>query len=97
MTIAIFRFTTGEEIIGDVGTVGENTLIDNPCLIDTQIDVNGKVKTNLYPMALYSKDRIVLINLDTLMYSSEPTDEIVEAYQSRFNKIVAPSKKIILS
>lgn len=97
MQIQILRFVTGEEIIGDYNNDGEFFSLANPCLIDTQIGENGKVKTNLYPMALYSKDRTVNLNLNSIMYTSAATEEIIDAYTSRFNKIAVPPKKIILS
>lgn len=100
MTIEIIRLTTGEEFITEVGFTnleeGQVLTLSNPCILHPEVSAGGNVKVNMFPAALFSKDRTVNVNSDQILWTSEPTDEVKEAYQNRFNKIVTPPKKEII-
>lgn len=99
--LIMIRYIGGEEQIGVVEQSEDGTVryLTNPCIVETSIDGNGKVTANLYPAALFSKDRTVLLNEGSIMYTSVPSDEIAEAYNKRYNGsgiITPPKKELIL-
>jgi len=96
--INIIKFINGEEVISHLQPVqgqDEFFMVD-PCVIETSIDVQGNVKAKLYPIAFFSKDNMVLLNQGAVMYTYGPSDEILQAYEARNNKVVVPEKKIIV-
>jgi hypothetical protein len=95
--IVVMRMLNGEEIIGKIATDKDgSTTIENPCIIDTVISGAGQVKANMIPTALFCKDRTVLLNQHSVMWSNEATDEMANAYNAKYSTIITPPTKSIL-
>jgi hypothetical protein len=96
--VTILEFINGKEIIADVtqSSDGSITFMANPCVIDTQVNQDGRVSANLYPIALFSKENTVVLNEGAIAWTSEPTDGILDAYQKKFSQIITPPSKSIL-
>lgn len=95
--IGIVKFSSGEEVIGEISMPEGAMVMENPCLIQV-IDAGSRKQTKMnlkfHPYAPFSKDRT--ISITNSVWISEAIPEIEEAYKNAHSKIIVPDTKIIV-
>jgi hypothetical protein len=91
--IKIARLSTGEELLATVKetTTGYN-FSDVAILIPTQQNSLGLAPFMAYSEAAKGMD----IDKSFVMFMVDPVNDLKNQYQSMFNKVVTPDKKIII-
>ncbi len=95
MNVKLIRLNTGEDVIADIISETENSLIlSNPIVAVP----SGRGELGFAPWSpLLSKEvKEITINKHYVVYVSETQDQIVEQYNQIFSPIITPSKQLSL-
>lgn len=94
MSVLTVKILTGEEFVGEVTKPNnEEThwMIKNPAMIHVQAQPSGQAMMGLVPALPMSKDegKVELkIHQSHVVFSYEPSEALVKAYQETFSTIV---------
>ena len=94
MAVKIVRFIAGEELLGDVEQVDENTVrITNPTLISAmQNPKSGNMDVHMAPFAPLSASKSVEFSVTHVLCQYEPVVDIINKYNNVFgSRIVLPN------
>jgi hypothetical protein len=95
MNVKLIRLNTGEDVIADLISETENSLVlSNPIVAVP----SGRGELGFAPWSpLLSKEvKEITINKHYVVYVSETQDQIVEQYNQIFSPIITPSKQLSL-
>lgn len=95
MNVKLIRLNTGEDVIVDLISETENSLVlSNPIVAVP----SGRGELGFAPWSpLLSKEvKEITINKHYVVYVSETQDQIVEQYNQIFSPIITPSKQLSL-
>jgi hypothetical protein len=94
--VLVIKLSSGEEILGKVVDVKENTAIalQNTLAIGYERDNKGQIGYGFIPWGPLVSD-VKFINMNHIIYASEPKDSLAQAYNQATGAIVTPSKQII--
>jgi len=84
--IKIIKLITGEELIGDVTSVNNQFVIDQPCAIQLMPSRADPSKTmmGLIPYASYTEDFRVTVKESMIVWQETPSSEIYNQYNTAF-------------
>ena len=84
--IKIVKLSTGEEIIGEVVQTNSGYSIKQPCLLTLMPprQVNGEPTMAMLPYAVHTKDHLVEVAEQHVIWQSEPVKELYNQYNSVF-------------
>ncbi|NBW58079.1 hypothetical protein EBR43_09950 [bacterium] len=91
--IKIVKLSTGEEIIGDVNPTDDGYSIKQPCLLTLMPprQAGGDPTMAMLPYAVHTKEHLIEIAAEFLIWQSEPVKELYNQYNSVFGSgIVVP-------
>lgn len=95
MNVKLIRLNTGEDVIADLISESENTIvITNPIVAVP----SGRGELGFAPWSpLLSKDvKDLTINKNFVVYISETQPQMVEQYTQIFSPIITPNKQLSL-
>ena len=97
MTVKNIRFISGENVIADVQEEKTDSIIIRDAIVAMPINEEG-TQLGFAPWAPLQDPDIDNLEVakNHVMYITDPAPNLVQQYQSMFNKIVAPEKKLIL-
>ena len=94
MTVKLIRMWSGEDVITDiVEETNDSYVIENP-IVAVPSPQEGRIAFAPWS-PLLQKDKIE-VTKKYLVYIGDPQVEIIEQYNTMFNKIATPTKKLIL-
>jgi len=95
MNVKLIRLNTGEDVIADLISETENSLVlSNPIVAVP----SGRGELGFAPWSpLLNKEvKEITINKHYVVYVSETQDQIVEQYNQIFSPIITPNKQLSL-
>jgi hypothetical protein len=96
MSVKVLKIVTGEEIIGEVVSDDTNVIcLKNIVAIVLQPTRDGKLSFGFIPWGSMIDGSITLKYSD-LVYSGNPTEDLLNNYNSMFSGIVTPPKNLIV-
>ena len=86
MATMITRLLTGEEILGDVSVLDDDSVrIDNPTLIAAMRNQQtGNVDVHMAPFIPLSSQTHVVIRMNNVLCQYEPVVEVINKYNTMF-------------
>lgn len=84
LNIKVMRLHTGEDVIADIITDGDSTILNNPMVVILRRSVTGSVMmmSPWLPVELIS-DNIASINNSEILTITNPKDSLIEYYLTR--------------
>lgn len=84
LNIKVMRLHTGEDVIADIITDGDSTILNNPMVVILRRSVTGSVMmmSPWLPVELIS-DNIASINNSEIITITNPKDSLIEYYLTR--------------
>lgn len=97
MTVKCIRFSTGENVVADLIEETSDDVIISDAIVAIPANVEG-TQLAFAPFApLQDPDEPnITISKKFVMYIAKLTPDLEEQYNKMFNRIVAPTKKLIL-
>jgi hypothetical protein len=84
MAVKVVRLVTGEEIIGDVTETDQTYKIKKPAAFQMVSGKTGKPQLAMVPGAPMSKENVITIGRDKVMYVYFPVTELENNYSKAF-------------
>ena len=95
--IKILKLSYSEEIMGECSFNNGIYEISDPARIIIFPTENGRTGMALMHLLPYSSDKKVSINESFILYSCNPSEDVLSEYRERFGSgIVTPKKEIII-
>jgi len=87
--VKLIKFSNGVDAVGGVSNETETMIqFDRPFYIVLDKEVNpGQYQTRMVQMCPFSKNSSVPVSKSQILSMYEPTDQLVEAYQTRIREI----------
>ena len=96
MSVKVLKIVTGEEVIGEVVSNDANLIsLKNIVAIVLQPTRDGKLSFGFIPWGSMIDGPITLKHSD-LVYFENPTEDLLNNYNSMFSGIVTPPKNLIV-
>lgn len=97
MSVKNIRFISGENVICDLLEDTGDSIKIQDAIVAMPVNEDG-TQLGFAPWAPLQDPDIdeLEVNRNMVMYITDPAPNLVQQYQSMFNKIVAPEKKLIL-
>ena len=100
MSIKLYRLTTGEDVVGEPQEkehTTTHTAIKKPfVLIPMQGKPGENTRIGFQHYIPYSEDEIVMITKDTIICTTNPGENIKNAYEQNTTNLVKPNSKLIV-
>ena len=81
----VLKLTSGEEVLGEVVSVGATIKLKNPTAIITRADPQtGNLNVGLMPFAPWSADKTIDVYPHAVVADYEPEQEMCNEYNRRF-------------
>jgi len=94
MTVKLIRMWSGEDVIADIVEETTDSIVITDPIVAVPSQQQGQI--GFAPWSpLLQKDKIE-VTKKYLVYIGEPQGEIIEQYNTMFNKIATPTKKLII-
>lgn len=95
MTIKLIRMSSGEDVIATILEEVEDAIRISNAIV---IIPTGNNQLGFAPWSPVISSAVEYIEVfkQFIVYVSEPNEKIIENYNSLFNKVILPDKKIIL-
>ena len=95
MTIKLIRMSSGEDVIATVLEEVEDAIRITNTLV---LIPTGNKQLGFAPWSPVLSPNVEYIEVfkQFIVYVSEPNESIIENYNSLFNKVIVPEKKLIL-
>lgn len=91
----ILKLSNGDEIIGVAKTDGGQTIhVQNPLQI-IAVPRDGEMSLGFMPFMPYTADGSVMVMTSNVVVVAEPNQEMTDAYNRHFSKIVLPPTGIV--
>ena len=95
--IKLLHILNGEDILGNIiDDIGETYTVKNPCIIGLSAGENGKPQLSLQHLVMFSKQDVVKINKNHVVYAVTVDNQIETQYNQMFGNIITPTSKIVL-
>ena len=94
--IKVLKISTGEEVIADVEELGDKYELKNPLLLLMRMDETDEEGGNVHFINYcpYSKEAIIHINKNEIIFTTEPNDKLLEYYNELNSNIIKPKTDI---
>lgn len=97
-TIGLLKFTSGEEVLAEIVTIGTNAyMIKRPLRV---VILPGKsssqTSVGLIPWIQFTIDETMSVDKDHVMALVKPLPEFDTQYRATFSKIVTPQKSSLI-
>lgn len=92
--VKLIKLVTGEEILAEILSEGQDIEICNPLNAVVQPSPQG-ISYGFIPWAGLTDGNLTL-KADKVVFIAEVREDVLNSYNSQFGKIVTPPKKIIL-
>jgi len=100
MSIKLYRLTTGEDVVGapqEKEHTQQHEAIKKPfVLIPMQGKPGENTRIGFQPYIPYSEDEIIMIKKDNIICTTNPGDNIKNAYEQNTTSLVKPDSKLIV-
>ena len=100
MSIKLYRLTTGEDVVGapqEKEHTQQHEAIKKPfVLIPMQGKPGENTRIGFQPYIPYSEDEIVMIKKDNIICTTNPGENIRNAYEQNTTNLVKPDSKLIV-
>jgi len=95
MTIKLIRMSSGEDVIATVLEEVEDAIRISNALV---VIPTGNKQLGFAPWSPVMSSNVEYIEVfkQFIVYVSEPNENVIENYNSIFNKVIVPEKKLIL-
>lgn len=84
--IALFRLTTGEDVISEFESDDDNITLTNPMLL--AVSEKG---VQFVPYAFFAKKQEITISSKNVIFSYEPNSQLEDAYRKQTGNVVKAS------
>ena len=94
MTVKLIRMSSGEDLIATLNKETDRNIVIQDAIVAVP---TGSGSIGFVPWSpILSKDQKELtVEKTFVVYIAEPDDGVVKQYNTMFNKIITPSKKLI--
>ena len=100
MSVKLYRLTTGEDVVGapqEKEHTQQHEAIKKPfVLIPMQGKPGENTRIGFQPYIPYSEDEIIMIKKDNIICTTNPGDNIKNAYEQNTTSLVKPDSKLIV-
>ena len=100
MSIKLYRLTTGEDVVGapqEKEHTTTHTAIKKPfVLIPMQGKPGENVRIGFQPYIPYSDDEVYMIKKENIICTTNPGDNLKNAYEQNTTSLVNPASKLIV-
>ena len=100
MSVKLYRLTTGEDVVGapqEKEHTQQHEAIKKPfVLIPMQGKPGENTRIGFQPYIPYSEDEIIMIKKDNIICTTNPGENIRNAYEQNTTNLVKPDSKLIV-
>jgi len=100
MSIKLYRLTTGEDVVGapqEKEHTTTHTAIKKPfVLIPMQGKPGENVRIGFQPYIPYTEDETVMVRKENIICTTNPGENITNAYEKNTTGLVKPDNKLIV-